>query len=70
MSNYIAQLGKIENGKDKVVVYATEEGFKLTFTSNGVRKECDDLLDSDHVARELKHLGYSESFIDVVLSML
>jgi hypothetical protein len=69
MSNYIAQLGKIENGRDKVVVFATEEGFKLVFTSNGIRKECD-LLDSDHVARELKHLGYSNSFIDVVLSML
>jgi hypothetical protein len=69
MSNYIAQLGKIENGKDKVVVFATEEGFKLTFTSNGIRKECD-LLDSDHVARELEYLGYSESYIDVILSML
>lgn len=69
MSNYIAQLGKIEMGKDKVVVYATEEGFKLIFTSNVKRTECD-LLDSDHVARELKHLGYSNSFIDVVLSML
>ena len=69
MSNYIAQLGKIENGKDKVVVFATEEGFKLVFTSNGIRKECD-LLDSDHVARELEYLGYSESYIDVILSML
>jgi hypothetical protein len=69
MSNYIAKLGKIQNGRDEVVVFATEEGFKLTFTSKFKRSECD-LLDSDHVARELEYLGYSKSFIDVILSML
>lgn len=69
-------LGQIEKGKDnKVMVYATKEGFKLVFTSfYNNRTECDrsecDLLDSDHVSRELEHLGYSQSFIDVVLSML
>ena len=70
MSNYIAQLGKIQNGRDEVVVFATEEGFKLIITTKFKRTECDDLFDSDHVARELEHRGYSQSFIDVVLSML
>ena len=69
MSNYIAKLGKIQNGRDEVVVYATEEGFKLVFTTKFKRTECD-LFDSDHVARELEHLGYSKSYIDVILSML
>lgn len=69
-------LGQIEKGRDnKVVVYGTKEGFKLVFTSfSNNRTECDrkecNLLDGDHVARELEHLGYSNSFIDVVLSML
>ena len=69
-------LGQIEKGKDnKVAVYGTKKGFKLVFTSfSNNRTECDrkecDLLDGDHVARELEHLGYSQSFIDVILSML
>jgi hypothetical protein len=63
-------LGQIEKGKNnKVEVYATKEGFKLIFNYNGNVSECD-LLDSDHIARELKHLGYYQSFIDVILSML
>ena len=62
-------LGQIEKGKDKVVVCGTKEGFSLTFISNDKRSVCE-LLDSDHVARELEHLGYSQSFINVVLSML
>ena len=46
-------------------------GFKLVFNPNDKtkRKECN-LLDGDHVARELEHLGYSQSFINVVLTML
>jgi hypothetical protein len=66
MSTY---LGQIEKGNDKVMVYGTKEGFKLIFNSNGNIIQCD-LFDSDHVARELEHLGYSESFINVILSML
>ena len=69
-------LGQIEKGRNnKVAVYGTKEGFKLVFTSfynnrtECNRKECN-LLDADHVARELEYLGYSQSFIDVVLSML
>ena len=69
-------LGQIEKGRDnKVAVYGTKEGFKLVFTffyndrTECDRKECN-LLDGDHVARELEHLGYSQSFIDVILSML
>ena len=63
-------LGKIEIGKDKVVVLANSKGFVLCFYSNNERLSRCELLDSDHVARELEHLGYSESFIDVILSML
>ena len=64
-------LGQIEKGKDKVIVFGTKEGFKLVFNPNDKtkRKECN-LLDGDHIARELEHLGYSQSFIDVVLTML
>jgi hypothetical protein len=62
-------LGQIEKGKDKVMVYGTEEGFKLIFNSNGNIIQCD-LFDSDHISRELEHIGYSQSFIDVILTML
>jgi hypothetical protein len=63
-------LGKIEIGKDKVVVLANSKGFVLCFYSNNERLSRCELLDADHVARELEYLGYSKSFIDVVLSML
>jgi hypothetical protein len=62
-------LGQIEIMHGKVMAYATKEGFKLIFNSNGNIIQCD-LLDSEHVARELEHRGYSKSFIDVVLTML
>jgi len=62
-------LGQIEKGNDRLSVYGTQEGFKLIFNFNGKKSECD-LLDGDHVARELKYLGYSDSYIDVILSML
>ena len=62
-------LGQIEKGDDRLSVYGTQEGFKLIFNSNDKKSECD-LLDGDHVARELQHLGYPESYIDVILSML
>jgi len=63
-------LGKIEIGKDKVVVLANSKGFVLCFYSNNERLARCELLDSDHVARELQHRGFTESFIDVILSML
>jgi hypothetical protein len=62
-------LGQIEKGNDRLSVYGTQEGFKLIFNSNGNISQCD-LFDSDHVARELEHLGYSQPYIDVILSML
>lgn len=62
-------LGQIEKGQDKVIVFGTKEGFLLTITSNDKRSVCN-LLDGDHIARELEYRGYSQSFIDVVLTML
>jgi hypothetical protein len=62
-------LGQIEKGNDKVMVYATKEGFKLIFNSNGNISQCD-LFDADHIARELEDNGYSISFINIILSML
>jgi len=63
-------LGQIEKGLSKVMVYYNDNGYLLTFYSNGNKLAYCELLDSDHTARELEHRGYSQSFIDVILSML
>jgi|688.fasta_scaffold833063_1 hypothetical protein len=63
-------LGQIEQGLSKVMVYYNDYGYVLTFHSNGNQMSYCELLDADHVARELEHNNYSESFIDVILSML
>jgi len=62
-------LGQIEIGNEKVIVYANDKGYLLTIYSNDKRVDCQ-LLDTEHTARELEHRGYSQSFIDVILSML
>jgi hypothetical protein len=67
MNNY---LGQIEKGMSKVMVYYNDNGYVLVFYSNQNKMSYCELLDSDHVARELKHNNYSESFINVILSML
>jgi len=63
-------LGQIENGKHKVMVYSNDNGYVLTFHTNGNQLSYLELFDDDHIIRELRHLGYLQSFIDVVLSML
>jgi hypothetical protein len=63
-------LGQIEKGIDKVMVYYNDYGYVLTFHSNGNKMSYCELLDSDHVARELEYNGYSISFINIILSML
>ena len=63
-------LGNIEQGITNLKVYANDYGYKLYFYSNGnLMTECE-LLDSDHVWRELKARGYKKSIRKVVLSML
>lgn len=63
-------LGNIEKGITNLKVYANDYGYKLYIYSNGnLMTECE-LLDSDHVWRELKARGYKKSIRKVVLSML
>jgi hypothetical protein len=63
-------LGQIEQGLSKVMVYSNDYGYVLTFHSNGNEVSYCELLDADHIARELEHNNYTNSFIDVILSML
>jgi len=63
-------LGQIEKGLHKVMVYYNDNGFVLDFyTNDRVVAECE-LLDDDHVWRELKARGFNKSFRNVILSML
>lgn len=63
-------LGNIEQGITNLKVYANDYGYKLYIYSNGnLMAECE-LLDSDHVWRELEARGYKKSIRKVVLSML
>lgn len=63
-------LGNIEKGITNLKVYAIDYGYKIYIYSNGnLMAECE-LLDSDHVWRELRARGYKKSFCKVVLAML
>jgi hypothetical protein len=63
-------LGNIEQGITNLKVYANDYGYKIYIYSNGnLMAECE-LLDSDHVWRELRARGYKKSVCKVVLSML
>jgi hypothetical protein len=63
-------LGNIEQGITNLKVYANDYGYKIYIYSNGnLMAECE-LLDSDHVWRELRARGYKKSFCKVVLGML
>ena len=63
-------LGQIEQGITKVMVYYIDSGYFLEFyTNDRVMAECE-LLDDDHVWRELKMRGFKKSFRKVILSML
>ena len=63
-------LGQIEKGLDKVVVYYNEGGYEIDFFRNDRLMANCQLLDDDHVWRELKERGYKKSFRKVILSML
>jgi len=63
-------LGQIEKGLQRVKVFYNEKGFVLEFYFNDrIQAECE-LLDSDHVWRELEARGFKKSFRKVILSML
>ena len=63
-------LGQIEQGLSKVMVYYNDNGYVLRIYSNdNLMHECE-LLDDDHVWRELRARGYKKSFCKVILSML
>jgi hypothetical protein len=63
-------LGQIEKGLQCVKVFYNEKGFVLKFYFNDrIQAECE-LLDDDHVWRELKARGFKKSFRKVILSML
>lgn len=63
-------LGNIEKGITNLKVYANDYGYKIYIYSNGnLMTECE-LLDSDHVWRELRARGYKKSVCKVVLGML
>ena len=63
-------LGQIEFKLNKIMVYATKEGYSLSiYRKEYLIHECN-LLDDDHVWRELRAIGYKKSYIKVILSML
>ena len=76
----IDYLGQIEIGNKKVKAHSfvnpnakeheMYSGFILEFFEDDSLTASCELLDDDHVSRELTHLGYNESFINVILSML
>ena len=63
-------LGQIEKGIDKVMVYYNDNGYEIDFFRNDRLTDNCQLLDDDHVWRELEHRGYKKSFRKVILSML
>lgn len=63
-------LGLIEQGLSQVMVYYNDNGFVIEIYFNDrMTDECE-LLDSDHVWRELRERGYKKSFCKVIISML
>jgi hypothetical protein len=63
-------LGQIEQGLTKVMVYYNDKGYVIDIYFNDrIQAECE-LLDDDHVWRELKARGFKKSFRKVILSML
>ena len=66
----VIYLGQIEQGLHKVAIYYNDNGYVLRIYSNdNLMQECE-LLDDDHVWRELRSRGYKKSFCKVILSML
>ena len=63
-------LGNIEKGLTNIKVYGIEYGYRLKFYANDIERNVADCLDSDHVWRELREIGYKKSFCKVVLGML
>ena len=63
-------LGQIEQGLTKVKVYYNPNGYVIgIYFNDRIQAECE-LLDDDHVWRELRARGYKKSFCKVILSML
>ena len=70
MSEEKVYLGQIEKGLTKVKVYYNPNGYVIDIYFNDrIQAECE-LLDDDHVWRELKERGFKKSFIKVIISML
>jgi hypothetical protein len=63
-------LGQVEKGISKVMVYYNPNGYVIDIFSNDNLMVSCELLDSDHVWRELKERGFKKSFRKVILSML
>ena len=63
-------LGNIEGGLANLKVYATDYGYRIKFYFNDNEQGIADCLDSDHVWRELRAIGYKKYFCKAVLSML
>jgi hypothetical protein len=63
-------LGQVEKGISKVMVYYNPNGYVIDIFSNDNLMVSCELLDSDHVWRELKARGFKKSFRKVILSML
>jgi hypothetical protein len=63
-------LGQVEKGISKVMVYYNPNGYVIDIFSNDNLMVSCELLDSDHVWRELKEMGFKKSFRKVILSML
>ena len=63
-------LGNIEKGLTNIKVYSTDYGYRIKFYANDIERNVVDCLDSDHVWRELREIGYKKSFCKVVLGML
>jgi hypothetical protein len=63
-------LGQVEKGITKVMVYYNPNGYVIDIFSNDNLMVSCELLDSDHVWRELKARGFKKSYRKVILSML
>ena len=63
-------LGQVEKGITRVMVYYNPNGYVIDIFSNDNLMVSCELLDSDHVWRELKARGFKKSYRKVILSML
>ena len=63
-------LGQIESHIDRVMVYYNDDGYEIDFFSKNKLIASCQLLDDDHVWRELKARGYKKFYRRVIINML